>query len=78
MRQVMPGNLNDPQQMMRMQQAYGMQMNGDLRKNAMNNQRGFNPYVHAHSLRCAYKSPYCLNEMSLTLHVEEHHSNSRI
>ena len=52
MRQVMPGNLND-QQMMRMQQAYGMQMNGDLRKNAMNNRGGFNPYVYARSLRCA-------------------------
>ena len=41
----MPGNLNDQQQMMRMQ-AYNMQMNGDLRKNAMNNRGAFNPYVY--------------------------------
>lgn len=49
MRQMMPGGL-DGQQMMRMQHAaaYGMQMNGDLRKNAINNRGGFNqPYVHA-------------------------------
>lgn len=39
---MMPGSLNEQQQMLRMQQAYGMQMNGDLRKNAMNNRGGFN------------------------------------
>lgn len=42
MRPMMPGSLNEQQQMLRMQQAYGMQMNGDLRKNAMNNRGGFN------------------------------------
>ena len=41
---MMPGM--DNQQMMRMQQVYGMQMNGDLRKNAMNNRGAYNqPYV---------------------------------
>ena len=48
MRQMMPG-MDNQQQMMRMQQAYGMQMNGDLRKNAMTNNRGgFQPYVFPH------------------------------
>lgn len=41
MRPMMPGSLNEQQQMLRMQQAYGMHMNGDLRKNAMNNRGGF-------------------------------------
>ena len=38
---MLPGSMND-QQMMRIQQAYGMQMGGDLRKNAMNNRGAFN------------------------------------
>ena len=62
MRQMVP-NLSE-QQMMRMQQMYGMGMNGDLRKNAMNNRGGFQQYVPSFliTLRCSL----------LILDIEEH------
>ena len=47
MRQMVP-NINglSEQQILRMQQQmYGMGMNGDLRKNAMNNRGQYQPYV---------------------------------
>ena len=47
MRQMVP-NMNGmtEQQMMRVQQQmFGLGMNGDLRKNAMNNRNQFQPYV---------------------------------